>query len=91
VTPRLNLKKLVGIVAQRNNKLPPNIVRLSIETIFQTISSSLATGQAVSLRKFGRLIPRRYTKTPKKQCGLVFHPSRQLTDLVNLKAKNIDS
>jgi nucleoid DNA-binding protein len=87
VSQRLTLKKLIGLMIQRHPKIPSKVIKVSVETIFEAISTSLASGQEVSLRKFGRLIPRHYTKSPNKKFGLIFHPSPQLTARVNRKKK----
>jgi nucleoid DNA-binding protein len=87
VTQRLRLKGLIALLANRHPKIPHDVLKVSVETIFDNILSALSSGRPVSLRKFGRLIPRHYTRSPNKKFGLVFHPSPQLTERVNRNKK----
>ncbi|MDR2199386.1 MAG: hypothetical protein LBR53_08045 [Deltaproteobacteria bacterium] len=79
----LSKSGLLNLLAQRNPQLPPQVSRLAGELVIDKISESLAEGRSVSLRGFGRLIPRFYFKSASKKLGLLFHPSPRLVSRVN--------
>jgi hypothetical protein len=75
---------LLGKVIRRVPDVPPQVTRLAMDLVLKTLPEVLAMGRPVTLRGFGRLIPRRYTGSPTKRLGLLFHPSPQLTSLIEL-------
>jgi nucleoid DNA-binding protein len=74
----LKKKDLLQRVVDLNRKLPQEITVGAAELILTTIADSLADGQEVCLRSFGRFIPRFYSKSKNKRIGLLFHPSPRL-------------
>ncbi|MDR3153706.1 MAG: hypothetical protein LBW85_05395 [Deltaproteobacteria bacterium] len=82
--PREALTKngLLGLVAARLPDIPPQVTRLAGELILKAIPEGLAAGRPVTLRGFGRLIPRRYGGGSNKKLGLLFRPSPRLAALV---------
>ncbi|MDR1871329.1 MAG: HU family DNA-binding protein [Deltaproteobacteria bacterium] len=80
--PSLGQKELEDKVAERLNELTPEIVHLAVEIILDSIADTLAAGQEVCLRGFGRFIPRHYPKAKRKKIGLLFHPSPRLKEMV---------
>jgi hypothetical protein len=69
---------LMALVALRLPDIPPQVTRMAADLIFQAIPEGLAEGRPVSLRGFGRLIPRLYADGSPKKLGLLFHPSPRL-------------
>ncbi|MDR1041381.1 MAG: hypothetical protein LBR80_14725 [Deltaproteobacteria bacterium] len=69
---------LMTMVALRLPDIPPQVTRMAGDLIFQAIHDGLAEGRPVSLRGFGRLIPRLYADGSPKKLGLLFHPSPRL-------------
>ena len=63
--------------------LPANVIRVGCELFFDEVLKALSAGRAVSLRGFGRFIPRFYLDSPNKRIGLVFRPSPQLRMQIN--------
>jgi nucleoid DNA-binding protein len=81
---------IVNTVVEKNTNIPPQVTRLATEMIFNTIFDTLCEGKIISIRGFGRLIPRKYKNTKtKKQYGLIFHPSPHLISMVNQNAKKM--
>jgi nucleoid DNA-binding protein len=75
---------ILNLVAKRHPDIPQQVVKLAGEIIFETLHETLGKGKPVSLRGFGRLIPRHYRDRKKrKKFGLLFHPSPRLVSLVN--------
>ncbi|MDR2404928.1 MAG: HU family DNA-binding protein [Deltaproteobacteria bacterium] len=86
----LSKSALLNLLVARNDKLPQQVSRLAGELLLDKITESLCHGRAVSLRGFGRFIPRFYKSTPSKKLGLLFHPSPRLVDRVNSPKKRPD-
>ncbi|MDR1657235.1 MAG: HU family DNA-binding protein [Deltaproteobacteria bacterium] len=80
----VNKKRLTAMIAQRHINIPNDVVVASVNVLVRTLKEAMAEGRPVSLRGFGRLIPRRYDGPSLKRVGLLFHPSDQLIDQVNL-------
>ncbi|MDR2338742.1 MAG: hypothetical protein LBF40_01180 [Deltaproteobacteria bacterium] len=74
---------LLNLLVHCNPQLPPQVTRLGGELVLEKIADSLSTGRVVSLRGFGRLIPRFYKHSNTKKLGMLFHPSPQLVRRVN--------
>jgi hypothetical protein len=83
---KLKKKGLTSMVAESLQDIPPEITETVMDIIIDRIAQSLADGQEVTLRGFGRIIPRHYQNTPSKKLGLLFHPSPTLTESCNKKA-----
>ena len=81
----LKKQDLLSKVAEEHPDIPRQIVETVGDLIIRKISDALAGGQEVSLRGFGRIIPRYYQNTPNKRLGLLFHPSPKLTAKCNQK------
>jgi hypothetical protein len=81
--PHLGKKGLVESVAASQADIPPEVTKAVVETVVARLSETLASGREISLRGFGRLIPRYYDKSPSKRLGLLFHPSPQLAARCN--------
>jgi nucleoid DNA-binding protein len=79
----LSKSALLNLLVSRNTQLPGQVVRLAGELLLDKIADSLSEGRIVSLRGFGRLIPRFYEHSATKRLGLLFHPSPQLVQKVN--------
>ncbi|MDR1111854.1 MAG: hypothetical protein LBP92_14450 [Deltaproteobacteria bacterium] len=69
-------------LADRCPDMPKAVIRSAQDLIVQSLGQALAEGRPVTLRGFGRLIPRRYL-TGAKKFGLLFHPSPSLTERLN--------
>jgi hypothetical protein len=83
MTPYLDKRTLAGIVAAALADIPKEISSTVVDLIFARIAQALVEGQEVSLRGFGRIIPRYYKNTPSKRLGVLFHPSPKLTKRCN--------
>jgi hypothetical protein len=79
----LSKTALLNLLVKNTPSIPQQITRMAGELIVETVQASLSRGRSISLRGFGRLIPRSYLNASSKKLGLVFHPSPQLTDRVN--------
>ncbi|MDR2353075.1 MAG: hypothetical protein LBF22_07905 [Deltaproteobacteria bacterium] len=79
----LNKSNVLARLVALNPEFPPQVTRLAGEIIFDSLKTALSRGQDVSLRGFGRFIPRTYGRKSRKKMGLLFHPSPQLIELVN--------
>ena len=75
----------MALVAARHEDIHRDISKAAVEIIIEALSGTLASGRPVSLRGFGRLIPRRYERSANKRFGLLFHPSPRLVERVNPK------
>ncbi|MDR1313640.1 MAG: hypothetical protein LBQ12_08070 [Deltaproteobacteria bacterium] len=73
---------LLSEVVRRLPDIPPQVTRLAVEIVIQALPDGLAEGRPVSLRGFGRLIPRRYSGSSSKKIGLLFHASPRLAKIV---------
>ncbi|MDR2368172.1 MAG: hypothetical protein LBF58_08715 [Deltaproteobacteria bacterium] len=62
---------------------PQAVTSTAMELILASARESLAQGRAVTLRSFGRLIPRRYHSSGPKKFGLVFRASPKLNRRLN--------
>ncbi|MDR1037922.1 MAG: hypothetical protein LBT40_15570 [Deltaproteobacteria bacterium] len=78
----LSKSGLLAMVSLRVPDIPPQVTRMAVELVLKSVPEALAEGRPVSLRGFGRLIPRRYRGSSTKQLGLLFHPSPRLARLV---------
>jgi nucleoid DNA-binding protein len=78
------LKRLV----RHNPDLPQQVCRLGGELILDKLSDSLAEGRSVSIRGFGRIIPRIYKNSTNKKLGMLFHASPQLLERLNSVMKS---
>jgi nucleoid DNA-binding protein len=79
----LSLEELLDRVIQRRPELVRPVLKDAADIIMELIEQSLSNGREVSLRGFGRLIPRRYPPNLQKKFGLLFHPSPKLTAKLN--------
>ena len=64
---------------------PPELITHAMNIILAQVRQSLARGRPVTLRGFGRFIPRHYPASGQKKYGLVFRASPKLTNLINPK------
>lgn len=81
--PRLEKRELLELVAGTQADIPPHLTKTVVELFLQSLTEALSYGREVSLRGFGRLIPRHYVNSPGKRLGLLFHPSPRLVDRCN--------
>jgi nucleoid DNA-binding protein len=80
----LTKNNLLNLAAKRLPDIPQKVIKLAGEIIFETLQDTLSRGRPVSLRGFGRFIPRHYDGGRSgKRFGLLFHPSPRLVLLVN--------
>jgi nucleoid DNA-binding protein len=80
----LTKNNLLNLAAKRLPDIPQKVTKLAGEIIFETLLDALGRGRPVSLRGFGRFIPRHYNGGRSgKKFGLLFHPSPRLLSLVN--------
>jgi nucleoid DNA-binding protein len=75
------LKRLIAECPQA----PPELVSHAMGIILTQARQALAKGRPVTLRGFGRFIPRHYPASGQKKYGLVFRASPKLTGIVNPK------
>jgi hypothetical protein len=69
-------------------EFPPAVVREAQDIILQNIHDCLVRGRPVTLRSFGRLIPRRYNPTGFKKLGLILRPSPKIIARLNTQKSN---
>jgi nucleoid DNA-binding protein len=79
----ISKSSLLNLLVHRNPQLPQQVSRLGGEMVLEMIADSLSAGRVVSLRGFGRLIPRYYDQSTTKKLGLIFRPSPQLVRRLN--------
>jgi hypothetical protein len=79
---KLNQKAILERLIKETPDIPPAVLKTAVGTIFQSVHHALGQGQTVTLRGFGRFIPRCYPAGPKK-VGLLFHPSPRLDEIIN--------
>jgi hypothetical protein len=79
---RLDRKAVLDRLIKANGDIPPKVTKTALDVILQDVFEALVQGRQVTLRGFGRLIPRHYPDGP-KLFGVLFHPSPKLTDRVN--------
>ncbi|MDR2386385.1 MAG: hypothetical protein LBE80_02220 [Deltaproteobacteria bacterium] len=73
------LKRLV----EKCEDFPPDVTALAMEVILENLNFALGLGRPVTLRGFGRLIPRKYPGQGRKRFGLVFRASPKLSRRLN--------
>jgi nucleoid DNA-binding protein len=79
----LTKSALASVAASRSPSIPAQVSRMGVELFLDLVADSLSGGRPVSLRGFGRLIPRFYQASPTKRLGLLFHPSQGLVARIN--------
>ncbi|MDR3135408.1 MAG: hypothetical protein LBU69_04855 [Deltaproteobacteria bacterium] len=87
-TKKLNKTQTLNILTRKCNDFHPAVVESALDMILRRISVGLTMGQSVTLRGFGRFIPRFYPLGLKK-VGLLFHPSEKLASRVNKRVNSI--
>jgi nucleoid DNA-binding protein len=81
----LSKKTLLKLLEKRMDKLPGKLTNQAGSLIIDCLVDSLCLGRQVSLRGFGRFIPRYYSEQSNKKIGLLFHPSPKLASRINSK------
>jgi hypothetical protein len=83
VGKKIDQEDILRLLIEKCDDFPPTVVKEAFDLILQSVRESLTNGRPVTLRSFGRLIPRRYQPPSFKKYGLVFHTSPKLKARLN--------
>ncbi|MDR2302137.1 MAG: hypothetical protein LBF38_08880 [Deltaproteobacteria bacterium] len=76
---------LLKRLTEKCQDFPPDVTAMALELVLDNLRLALTAGQPVTLRGFGRLIPRKYHGQTRKRFGLLFHASPKLSRRLNAK------
>jgi hypothetical protein len=83
VSEKIDQDDILRLLIEKCDEFPPSVVKEALDLILQSVREALTNGRPVTLRSFGRLIPRRYQPSCFKKIGLVFHTSPKLKSRLN--------
>jgi nucleoid DNA-binding protein len=78
----LTWQDISKLVAERIPEIPEKVCAAGVNILAGAMHEHLAKGNPIVVRRFGTFIPRSYQNSPKR-IGLLFHPSKLLTDKLN--------